>query len=228
MLMQNGEIDPKDLINGTIELPTTTYFPPTTHVPYFIDQPYVCFNKSNIAPDPKKIYGYFSRNVAVRSEYIKMHIFLVSIGQKLYGFNVNSFLDPLTTPIVTGDLWIKREDGMTLNISWSGSPPYYFCYDFKYGPHNMTANETCADDAWEQTSQPWLTIHRFSLTEDSITILFQVRNEITNHTKFITVNTYEVQKQSQLSVIVVPVAFILFAIVAIIFGVAHYVQTRNR
>lgn len=135
-------------------------------------------------------------------------------------------IDPLTNPVVAGNLWIKREEGMYLNISWSGSPPYYYCYDYKYGPHNITANDTCND--WQTISTSWLTIKRFLFLENSFTIVFQVRNEITNHTKIITINTYEVQKQSQLSVIVVPVAFILSAVVAIIFGVAHYVQTRNR
>lgn len=118
---------------------------------------------------------------------------------------------------------------MLLNISWSGSHPYEFCYEYKHSPHNITVNETCVDnDAWTITADPWITIRRYSFLENSFTILFHVRNQITNHTKIITINTYEVQKQSQLSVIVVPVAFILCAIVAIIFGVAHYVQTRNR
>lgn len=136
--------------------------------------------------------------------------------------------DPLTAPVVAGDLWIKREEGMYLNISWSGSPPYYYCYQYKRGPHNITNNDTCADDQWQQVETSFLTIQRFAFNENSFTIVFQVRNQITNHTKIITINTYEVQRQSQLSVIVVPVAFILIAIVAIIFGVAHYVQTRNR
>lgn len=67
-LIQNGAIDPKDLVDGTIEHKTSTILPPTTQAPDINDQPYVCFNKSNVAPDPKKIYGYFSRNVAVKSE----------------------------------------------------------------------------------------------------------------------------------------------------------------
>lgn len=136
----------------------------------------------------------------------------------------------MTTPVVSGKLWIKREDGMFLNISWSGSPPYEYCYDFRHGPYNISTDDTCAnnDNDWQPIDVPTITIHRYVLSEKSITILFQVRNQITNHTKIITINTYEMQKQSQLSVIVVPVIFILSAIVAIIFGVAHYVQTRNR
>lgn len=115
---------------------------------------------------------------------------------------------------------------MFLNISWTGSPPYQYCYEYKHGPYNISSNETCTE--WTETVTPWMTIRKYFLAENSFTILFLVQNQITNQTKSITIHTFEVQKQSQLSVIVVPVVFILCAIVAIIFGVAKYVQTRNR
>lgn len=62
-MMDNGEIDAKDIANGKFQ-PTSTISPPTPTP----NQPYVCFNKSNVAPDPKKVYGYFTKNVAVRSK----------------------------------------------------------------------------------------------------------------------------------------------------------------
>lgn len=55
-----------------------------------------------------------------------------------------------------------------------------------------------------------------------------MRNQVTVLTKVVTINIYDVKKQSQLSVIVVPVVFTLFALISIIFGVAKYVQTKNR
>lgn len=36
------------------------------------------------------------------------------------------------------------------------------------------------------------------------------------------------QKQSQLSVIIVPVSFILVAVILVVFGFAYYVESRNR
>lgn len=71
MLTDAGEIDPKDLVSRQpMPPPSTTISPlPTTHRPNEEDQlPYVCFNKSQVAPDPKKVYGYFSRTVTVRSK----------------------------------------------------------------------------------------------------------------------------------------------------------------
>lgn len=35
-----------------------------------IEHPYVCSNQSQVAPDPKKNYGYFKRTIVVQSSYI--------------------------------------------------------------------------------------------------------------------------------------------------------------
>lgn len=67
MLSENSEIDVKSILNGTTSSPDIET--PTTPL-YKIDQPFVCFNSSNVAPDPKKIYGYFSRNITVRSKFL--------------------------------------------------------------------------------------------------------------------------------------------------------------
>lgn len=68
LLSENNEIDPKNVINGNATIAYNP-IPSTTHSMTFEDirQPFVCFNKSAIAPDPKKIYGYFSKDVTVRS-----------------------------------------------------------------------------------------------------------------------------------------------------------------
>lgn len=70
LLSENNEIDPKNVIGGNSTLAYIP-IPPTTRMSKFDDikQPYVCFNKSAVAPDPKKIYGYFSKDVTVRSMY---------------------------------------------------------------------------------------------------------------------------------------------------------------
>lgn len=52
-----------------------------------IDQPFVCFNKSAVAPDPKKIYGYFSKDVIIKS---KSHIFVSFILKKTLEFPIHN------------------------------------------------------------------------------------------------------------------------------------------
>lgn len=90
----------------------------------------------------------------------------------------------------------------------------------------MTGNETC--DMWFITEDPEITVSRLLLDEKTHTVLIIVRNDVTLLRKVLGINTYEVKKQSQLSVVVVPLIFISAAIVVIIFGVARYVQTRDR
>lgn len=75
LLSATNEIDKKFIITENKIIPPkpnpiskTTISP--LHDRNLINQPYVCFNKSNVPPDPKKIYGYFSREVTVRSELL--------------------------------------------------------------------------------------------------------------------------------------------------------------
>lgn len=136
------------------------------------------------------------------------------------------FLDPLTNLAVGGALWIKREEGIHLNVTCSGSPPFSYCIEEIDGPKNTTGNETCK--YWRTANTCEFPFTKFLFDDSSHTILIIVQNEVTTLRKIVTVNCYEVKKQSQLSVIVIPMIFIIFSVVAIIFGVAKYVQTRNR
>lgn len=136
------------------------------------------------------------------------------------------FSDPITSLSVTGELWIRQEDGLQLTVTWNGSRPFQYCYDIKTGAYNTTGNELC--DMWFTTTEPEITISRLLLEEKAHTVLIIVRNDVTLVRKTLGINTYEEQRQSQLSVIVVPLIFMLAAIVVIIFGVARYVQTRDR
>lgn len=63
------------VINRTNVLETMTKKFDSTEL--ISDQPFVCFNKSSVAPDPKKVYGYFRRQIIVKSKKtaISNHIF---------------------------------------------------------------------------------------------------------------------------------------------------------
>lgn len=67
-----GKIDTQNIMNST-----GAWNPPKPADLHHIDQPFVCFNNSNVPPDPKKVYGYFSRNITVKSEWILLYSFLV-------------------------------------------------------------------------------------------------------------------------------------------------------
>lgn len=59
-------------------------------------------------------------------------------------------------------------------------------------------------------------------------ILFFIRNAVSSTVNQVTVNIYEAKRQSQLSVVVVPVTCTLVAVILIVFGVSYYIQSRNR
>lgn len=134
--------------------------------------------------------------------------------------------DPLTNVTVSGATWLKHGDVMELNVKCIGSPPIEYCTKIILGAYNTTGNETC--DAWftPETCDFSFT-HYFGEVQPNTVLIF-MRNQVTVLTKVVTINIYDVKKQSQLSIIVVPFIFMLFAITSVIFGVAKYVQRKNR
>lgn len=134
--------------------------------------------------------------------------------------------DPIANFTVTGSTWITHDQLLELNVKFTGSPPFHYCAQVIKSMYNVTGNETCSD--WMATDQHEYSLRHYSLGLEPYTILLITKNQVTINRKAIAINMYDVKKQSQLSVIVVPVIFILIAITSVIFGVAKYVETRNR
>lgn len=135
-------------------------------------------------------------------------------------------LDPLANVTVTGRNWLQQGDVLNLEVQCSGSPPFEYCYRTSTKPFNSTGNETC--EVWHPIPTCQFRITRYFFEAKPYTILIVMRNQVTLINKEITVNIYNVKKQSQLSVIVVPVAFTLVAVILVIFGVAYYVQNKHQ
>ncbi|CAH1156168.1 unnamed protein product [Phaedon cochleariae] len=166
--------------------------------PYNGSFPFVC-NGSQVPTDPLKSYGYFSKSVNVKA--------------------------PLSKVNVTGNNWIQPGDLLSLKISCSGSKNIEYCVEYHRGQYNVTGNESCY--VYEQLDSCDFSIQRFlSLPKNTIVII--IKNDVSKVVTPVTVNIYKVKKQSQLSVIVVPVSFCLVAVVMIVFGVAYYIQNRSR
>lgn len=160
--------------------------------------PYICFNKSTVIPDPNKKYGYFYRRIMS--------------------------LQPVGSFSSSGKNWLQRGDVLKLDLSCKGSSPLEYCYRVYDAPYNLSGNETCAN--WNQLSSCSFTLRRWFA--ESKAILFFIKNPIAISVNQVTINFYETKKQSQLSVIVVPVSFSLIAVILIVFGVSYYIQSRNR
>lgn len=137
-----------------------------------------------------------------------------------------SFADPLTNLTISGSNWLQQGNELNLDVKCTGSPPFEYCLNISLTPFNTTGNSTC--DNWKPLPTCEFRISRFFFEDKPYTVLIILRNQVTLINKEITIKVYNVKKQSQLSVIVVPVAFTLLAIVFFIFGVAYLVQNNNR
>lgn len=108
-----------------------------------------------------------------------------------------------------------------------GTPPFSYCTAFVNESYTLRGNESCPT-AWTDMDTCEFNIDHYDHTHKSYKLLVLVRNRVTQLTREIMVNVYKASKQSQLSVIVVPIAFCLVAVFLVVFGIAYYMQNRSR
>ncbi|KAF2899329.1 hypothetical protein ILUMI_06843 [Ignelater luminosus] len=173
-----------------------------TLVPYNGSFPFVCLNNNTVAPDVNKTYGYFSRKFTVKA--------------------------PVSNISVTGNYWLHKGDLLNLMVKCHGTPQFYYCKHVFEGIYNVTGNETCDVPQPDSSDKCEFVIERFLRKPQKYTIAIVIYNDVGKIVSPVTVTVYEVTKQAQLSVIVVPVVFSLVAVVLIVFGVAYYMQNRSR
>ncbi|XP_049854594.1 uncharacterized protein LOC126335396 isoform X2 [Schistocerca gregaria] len=196
-------------VNTTSHLPVS---PPVTPVPLSVTNstttpingsvvaPYVCLNSSIIPPDPNKTYGYFHKHITVKA--------------------------PVQSVSFTGNNWLQHGDVLNLTVSCSGSSNFSYCRYIYSGVYNATGEETCMTSRILDTCKFTVT-HYFS-ESGTYTIVLIISNDVSKIIKPVAINVYEVTKQPQLSVIIVPVSCSLVAVIIIVFGIAYYIQSQNR
>lgn len=142
---------------------------------------------------------------------------------------------------MSGNNWLQPGELLSLKVSCTGSKDIGYCVQYKKGEYNITGNETCFFYIPLDACDFSITRY-FSYSKNTIVII--IKNDVSKYVTPVTVNIYKgkfisklmnilviffvVNKQAQLSVIVVPVAFSLVAVVLIVFGVAYYIQNRSR
>ena len=99
-------------------------------------QPYICDNSSMVAPDPKKVYGYFQRTFTVQRTLNR------NSGGLGWEWVVLTCVVPLplsTDPIarfnVSGQQWVRQGQPVDLVFQCSGTPPFEFCYNLNHGKY---------------------------------------------------------------------------------------------
>lgn len=134
--------------------------------------------------------------------------------------------DPLVNVTVSGTNWLQQGSSLNLEFKCAGSPPFEYCINYSSKPFNSTGNDTCEN--WKKLLTCQFSIVHYYFEAFPHYVLIIVRNQVTLINKELTINVYNVKRQSQLSVIVVPIAFTLAAIILVIFGVAYYVQNKHQ
>ncbi|XP_014103523.3 uncharacterized protein [Bactrocera oleae] len=162
------------------------------------EPPYNCVSGQLIGHGPKNLTGLFKHYVESKA--------------------------PISDFKATGQNWLQRGDMMRLQVNFKGSQSLEMCIQVVNAPYNATGNETCR--YYFPLEKCEYNYTRFFY--ESKTVLFFIRNDVSEKLNQVTINIYEAKVQSQLSVVVVPVSFTLIAVILIVFGVSYYLQSRNR
>ncbi|KAI5724080.1 hypothetical protein M8J76_015063 [Diaphorina citri] len=197
----NSTVAPS-LASSSTSLPmSSSESPSTTMLPLVSAFPYVCNNSTQVSPDLSKTYGYFSKNVKVQAA--------------------------ITNVKASGNMWLQHGDMLGLDIKCNGTGPFSFCYDYVPGSYNVTGDESCAEYISDETDCSFHIDHYFRESQ-AYTMIVVITNNVGKVVTPVGVNVYETTKHAQLSVIVVPIAALSLAVILVVFGLAYYVQSRNR
>lgn len=133
---------------------------------------------------------------------------------------------PITNVTTEGSNWVNKGDQLKMRFKCSGSPPFRYCIDYRAGIYNVTGRETCMFYLTTDTCD--IPALRYLFADTQYTIVVIISNAISKVVKPTVVKIIvDPGNQGQLSVILVPVAFILLSITGVIYGVAYYLQNRR-
>lgn len=127
---------------------------------------------------------------------------------------------------VTGQLWLKAGQVLNLQVKCDGTPPHEYCIRYDLSTDNQQKDNNTSCDHWIGLDNCDFPIVHYN--SDTYKMLLFVRNRVSQNNREIAINVYKVERQSQLSVIVVPVTFCLVAMILVVFGVAYYMQNKSR
>ncbi|RZF46682.1 hypothetical protein LSTR_LSTR002545 [Laodelphax striatellus] len=162
--------------------------------------PFICLKNAEIPLNPNNTYGYFSRRIKIR--------------------------DPVENVSFVGTNWLKQGEMLNISGSCSGSGPFRNCVQMYPGSYNITGHESCESE--QILSDCRFVIRHYFKKADAYKLVVIISNDVSKKITPLTVNIYKVTKHPQLSVIIVPVTCSAAAVILIVFGIAYYIQSRNR
>jgi hypothetical protein len=183
-LLKTGSIKPENIAveNMTESTITTTEIPQDKRVkllqeagvPYFG----VCTNDTKVILDPKKIYGYYRREISVQN--------------------------PVSDVVVSNNVWLKHGDMCQLYIKFNGSPPFHVCEKYSDSENTTEIDAkkvTCEDKDWKQIDEKEIAYyHLFSKDHNVYTVTVFIKNEVSLKETPIGVQFYEGKENVYLNV----------------------------
>lgn len=112
------------------------------------------------------------------------------------------------------------------NFKCQGSPPFHYCMRLCRGICNATGHEDCAFPIPNDDCD--FSVNRYVYDDKPVTMIVIIQNDVSTVVRPSVINIIvDPGNQGQLSVVLVPVAFMLLALAAVIYGIAYYVQNRR-
>lgn len=135
-----------------------------------------------------------------------------------------SFPAPISNVETVGNTWSKKGERIDLSVKCKGSAPLSYCLRVCHSNCNVTTNETCIFPTKIDKCE-----FKFSrYVYDEITMMLIIENDVSSTVTPVGIKIIvDPGNQGQLSVILVPVAFVLFTLTMVIYGIAYYVQNRR-
>ncbi|ODM94592.1 Transmembrane protein [Orchesella cincta] len=174
------------------------------------------FTDSKTYPITAKLEATFVDSIKPNETVVKYGNFSANITAKV----------PIVSVNISGDTWY-RNDGrlLRIKITCDGTGPYQYCLVLKEGAYNVTGNETCGSvEGTNDCEIPfaWL------LGEGIHTLIIIIENDLSRYVNQTAIHVYKVARVQPLSLIIVPIACSLVALVLIIFGIGYFWENRKR
>lgn len=124
-----------------------------------------------------------------------------------------------------GNTWAKKGTHLPVKIRCNGSGPLYYCVHYCHHDCSNKTNYGCLVPNVIQTCDFEVNLFVFQ----PVTLIVVLGNDVSKVEKQIEIKLIvDPGNQGQLSVVLVPVIFILLALTGVIYGVAYYVQNRRQ
>lgn len=140
------------------------------------------------------------------------------------------FLKKLTVKVpvdvidISGNPFIHHNEVLNLNVSWTGTPPFEYCWDIINSNETVESNFTCTVIVTYDSSFP---VTWYFQKNGTYTFAVHVSNDVAVVKRSVEVVVFSVLPKSQLSTVIIPIVCSVLTLVIIAIGIAYYRQQRK-